>query len=353
MVARSEAVVAEEDGNDAAGSWSLLKRVDDAIFEVEQGFVALSLSLITVMVFLDVVHRRITAPDSKVGQVIAMLFGVRDEATRAWIDGTLATPVGAVGSFLLLLFAYATARRHAGERWPFARIEARVGGRWGGAVVFTVATMLGCLAFAYGMEHLPSRVVYGAIFAVGGVILVLRALRRQERFHAVVHGVVFGGLFASSYALPDGYFWSKKVSLMLLLWVGFLGASICAHEGKHIRIEALAKIAPELSRRYVLALGFLLTALFCAVMAYLGWLYYDGLFLEGAYIGGYIEGTEIPDWLAIVAVPVTFGLTMVRYVAAAISALMGGSYGAQAEEEGLAEARELAADEADAEEAAS
>jgi hypothetical protein len=63
----------------------------------------------------------------------------------------------------------------------------------------------------------------------------------------------------------------------------------------------------------------------------------------GAYqLGGLIEGTEIPDWIATLSVPVGFGVATFRFLGAGVSAFLGGSYGAPAPEEGLEEARQFA-----------
>ena len=130
---------------------------------------------------------------------------------------------------------------------------------------------------------------------------------------------------------PDGYSWSKELSLIMLLWVGFLGASVCAHEGKHIQVGALKRVVPPSMSRYTNAIGYLATAAFCLFMALLGWEYAkEALQLEGRF-----EQTNIPDWVATIAVPAAFAMTMVRYIAATISSMLGGSYGAAPEEEAM------------------
>ena len=129
----------------------------------------------------------------------------------------------------------------------------------------------------------------------------------------------------------DGYSWSKELSLIMLLWVGFLGASVCAHEGKHIQVGALKKVVPPSISRYTEAIGYLATAAFCFFMALLGYEYArEALQLEGRF-----EQTNIPDWVATIAVPAAFAMTMIRYIGAAFSSMLGGSYGAAPEEEAM------------------
>ncbi len=109
----------------------------------------------------------------------------------------------------------------------------------------------------------------------------------------------------------------------MLLWVGFLGASICAHEGKHIKMEAASRVVPEAIEKHVLALGFLVAAFFCAIMSWLGYEYAK----TTMEYGGVYEQTGVPDWFSTIAIPVAFGLTVLRFVGAAVSTWMGGSYG--------------------------
>jgi TRAP-type C4-dicarboxylate transport system permease small subunit len=66
-------------------------------------------------------------------------------------------------------------------------------------------------------------------------------------------------------------------------------------------------------------------------MALLGYKYAN----EALQLAGRFEQTNIPDWVATIAVPAAFAMTTIRYVGAAISAVLGGSYGAAPEEEAL------------------
>ncbi len=136
---------------------------------------------------------------------------------------------------------------------------------------------------------------------------------------------------------PDGYSWSKELSLIMLLWVGFLGASVCAHEGKHIQVGALKKVVPPSMSRFSDAIGYLLTAAFCFFMALLGYEYAS----EAIQLEGRFEQTNIPDWVATIAVPAAFAMTMIRYIGAAFSSILGGSYGAAPEEEAVVAATQV------------
>ena len=56
---------------------------------------------------------------------------------------------------------------------------------------------------------------------------------------------------------------------------------------------------------------------------------------------GRFEQTNVPDWVATIAVPAAFAMTTIRYVSAALSAILGGSYGATSEEEAVLAAAQV------------
>lgn len=353
------------------GFFRWLRVVDDGVFAVEQAIVALALIAITVLMFVNVLARRIQAQDSKVGAVIADLAGVdsiADLETRRWIDANVAPWVTLVGSFALIAFGYYTWQRFVRRRKKLEPARLLQALPMGGVVAVVVVGA--GWAFAYVFTLLESSVIFAGLFgasALGFVAWVIKS-RPQGYVIKAISGLVGGAgvvWFCLSW-FPIGYTWTFKVSLMLLLWVGMLGASVCVHEGKHIRMEALGKLAPEGARRYITALGFLVAALFAGVMAWLGVLYtfepvasndpelpqLVSLFgtryvmgPTGAYgLEGAIEGTDIPDWVGTFSVVIGFGLATFRFFAASVSWAIGGEYGAPAPDEGMEEARAIASE---------
>ena len=334
-----EPVASRPPSTDGDGPFAWLRRLDDAVFAVEQTIVATFLSAMTIMVFLDFVDRRLTAPDSRVGILLARLFGVTDEGTSQWLQHSVAPVVSAVVGLGVLFFGVASARTPRGQK---LRVDATAVGLT--LVAAAMITGLGLLmswhamgtdefGFERRMRVFPSKYFYILLYCLVAVPWAVNLVRkRPQGWVARLVGLgITGGLLAA-FALryfPNEYSWSKEISLIMLLWVGFLGASICAHEGKHIRMEAASRVVPESLERYVAALGFLVAAFFCAVMAYLGWDYL-GTAVE---LGGVYEQSGVPDYFATLAIPLAFGLTVLRFSAAAVSALRGGTYGATVDDD--------------------
>lgn len=316
--------------NPYKGPWGPLRRIDDWIFHVEMGILWTFLGVSAVMVFLDVVYRRLAAPDSKVAELTARIFGI--ESPEAVETLTTIGPIvtGVIG-VCLVYFAFWTAEKHASEGREQSRVK---------PLIETIAACagLGLLAWIMIQPEVESRWFYLLLYVLCAGVWLFKLL--QERTAGWISKLISFVVVTALYLyitfnyFPDGYSWSKEISLIMLLWVGFLGASVCAHEGKHIQVGALKKVVPPSMSRFTDAIGYLLTAAFCFFMALLGYEYAaEAIQLEGRF-----EQTNIPDWVATIAVPAAFAMTMIRYIAAAISSILGGSYGAAPEEEAMAAA---------------
>jgi TRAP-type C4-dicarboxylate transport system permease small subunit len=313
--------------NPYEGKWGPLRRVDDWIFTVEMGILWTFLGVSAVMVFLDVMYRRLAAPDSKVAELTARIFGVESPEAMETLTtvGPIVTGVIGVG---LVYFAFWTAEKHAAEPGEQSRIKPII-------QTLVACAGLGGLGWIMIRPEVESRWFYLLLYALcaGAWLFTLLRERASGWMSKLLAFIVVTAIYVyiTLNYFPDGYSWSKELSLIMLLWVGFLGASVCAHEGKHIQVGALKKLVPPSMSRWGDAIGFLVTAGFCFFMALLGYQYAkEAIMLEGRF-----EQTNVPDWVATIAVPAAFAMTMIRYVGAAFSSILGGSYGAAPEEEAL------------------
>ena len=319
------------------GRFGIIRRIDDWIFNVEMGILWTFLGVSGIMVFLDVMYRRLAAPDSKVAELAARIFGVESPEGMEKLT-TIGPQASAVVGVALVYFAFWTAEQHAAEPGKRSRIK---------PIIETVAACagLGLLGWVMIRPDVESRWFYLLLYSLCAGLWLFNLLRERAEGWAgklVAFFVVTAiYVYITLNYFPDGYSWSKELSLIMLLWVGFLGASVCAHEGKHIQVGALKRVVPPSMARWMDALGFLFTAAFCLFMAMLGYEYAkEALMLEGRF-----EQTNIPDWVATIAVPAAFAMTSIRYVAAAFSSIMGGSYGAAPEDESIAAAAAQASQE--------
>lgn len=120
-------------------------------------------------------------------------------------------------------------------------------------------------------------------------------------------GVAFGVVqFGFVRVLPNGLVWSQTFALALTLWLGLIGASLAAHEGRHLALDVGAKLWPKALAPKMVALGHLVTAAFCLLLLYLGIRstgQHISLWQQTGHAGGTLSGTDIPKWFAAMAIP--------------------------------------------------
>lgn len=273
-----------------------MRAVDETIYTAERMMIAVALIVATATVAIDFGYQQIIRPRGPAAPYIALVV-----------------------AFVILFAACLSAERHA-ER-PF------FGKKYLGAAGIAALGTAGLAGTVFAIVNVPSSTFYLAAFVVAVIAYLVWASSTRGITRADLVGVALVSppvVYFSLHHIPLEYSWSKELAMLLVLWIGFFGASICAKAGAHIRFEALEKLAPTTIRHWVRALGSLVSAVFCAFMAFLGWDYVSTLHELGAVL----EQTQIPDWIQTGAVPIAFALAAVRFFASAISSALGGSYGA-------------------------
>jgi TRAP-type C4-dicarboxylate transport system permease small subunit len=167
-------------------------------------------------------------------------------------------------------------------------------------------------------------------------------------------GLATVGMFVACGWLPEGYSWSQSYALFLLLWSSFLGASIAARNRSHLGVDLMRKVAGPKRLPAFNAVSFTIAALFSGVIAWLGIEYMFGhsssylvpvfevptwlpaswqamlqefplprdaslfnRFLHVVFAPG--EPGELPDWLKVAVIPLSFILITIRFIGHAIA----------------------------------
>lgn len=113
-----------------------------------------------------------------------------------------------------------------------------------------------------------------------------------------------------------GFSWSEPLVRYLVLWVGFIGASLAAREGRHITIE-IFKIRPSATgRRYLDALSQLCAAGVCTAMTWAAVKFVG----DDAQIGTRTF-MDIPTWILETIIPAAFAIMSLRFLLRAVRAL--------------------------------
>jgi TRAP-type C4-dicarboxylate transport system permease small subunit len=129
-----------------------------------------------------------------------------------------------------------------------------------------------------------------------------------------------------THVVPEGLVWSQPAALVTLLWVGFVGASMCTHERRHLRLEVLARRLSPSRLRGIGAVSNGVTALFLlwltlASVRYVGFHWSE--WIETEYRGGLFQGTGVPRWLGFAALPWCFAVMGLRFAGQAVGVARG------------------------------
>jgi C4-dicarboxylate transporter DctQ subunit len=179
----------------------------------------------------------------------------------------------------------------------------------------------------------PARLAWAAV----AVTVCTAALRMRQRTApmAATKTWIQGALMAAGLwvglrvflaVLPNGLVWSQTLGLVLTLWVGIIGASMAARQHRHLALDLGSKLWPRRALPYVQAVGNLLTAVFCLVLAGLAVVslrdhFRDYADTEGA--GGIFPAVAIPKWIAFFGIPIGFVLMAVRFFAQVMDGFRG------------------------------
>jgi TRAP-type C4-dicarboxylate transport system permease small subunit len=133
-------------------------------------------------------------------------------------------------------------------------------------------------------------------------------------------------LRAFLWLLPNGLVWSQTLGLVLMLWVGVVGASMAAHDKRHLSLDLGSKLWPASLLPKVQGLGHLVTGSFCLVLAVLSCVslrdhYRDWSSTAGA--GGTFVALALPKFVAFSIVPVGFCVMGVRFFAQMLESFAG------------------------------
>lgn len=182
-----------------------------------------------------------------------------------------------------------------------------------------VVGALAGIAAAVGVSGFLGAQIPGFIGLVLGAVVIIDFTGTSVA--SLLGGLVGGGLLLWYFLAKAGpqYDWTSGLTAILLLYVGFLGASMATHDGRHITVDAVRKIFKSHYFHLYNAIGDTVTLLFTGFLGVMAVRY-----LIHMKVGGdYHAPSDLSAWIAVV--PIGFGFTMmvVRFsirIAAAVGA---------------------------------
>lgn len=302
----------QTDSQPAGGIATLVRRVSDAVYFFERGVVTAALLLLAVVYFYDIVSVEIAASDHAFDRLIYRFAGYDqynrpDEAFRSTVKGLYSPLLLSVLTFglgYLAVYAVDTKRRFG---FP---------ARLGLSAAFVVAAYGVLQAIAY----LPSVWLSGATLLAAVVIYGLRAHRGGFLLGyalAWIPGAVcFGWLMLN---ITPGYSWGQDLGKLLIMVVGFVGASMATREKKHIEIDFIRKIIPDNKRSYYNAFSHLITIIFCCIVLALAVAY----LVEEHESGSRLSSIPIRGSWIVFPIPYAMFMMVLRFSVRFVSALRG------------------------------
>jgi TRAP-type C4-dicarboxylate transport system permease small subunit len=297
-----------------------LGRLDRLIYGIEQGIITGALLVMTMTYFLQIVHREMHAEINAFDKLILQMRGYATISAAQSSDGVIAsttglyTPMmlGCIGFIMGLLALRTRARSSLSEGEVYAP------GPWWRRCVAALALVVVTYAGLWMVEVVPARWVC-LLGLVGMVICAVRIGVRHRAWLGVTSALLGGGLIGMFFlfGVEEGYIWASEFSNLMLMYVGFLGASMATRDARHIQVDAVRKnISPGLLPLYN-AISGLVTLFFCGLLLILT-VYYMG---ERITAGSRLEATELPEVLMSLPVGVSLLLMELRFLARAIKDL--------------------------------
>ncbi len=114
------------------------------------------------------------------------------------------------------------------------------------------------------------------------------------------------------YALGASTIWQTEFVIYAIVAATFLGSPQVLIERGHVGVDLLPNALAPRGRRWLEALGGVLSLLFCSVLAWSGWHYF-----HEAWAGGWKTETvwALPLWIPLLPLPLGIGLLSLQYIA--------------------------------------
>ena len=105
-----------------------------------------------------------------------------------------------------------------------------------------------------------------------------------------------------------GLDWGDSLLRNLVLWIGFIGATLATREGKHINIDVISRWLPSLGKNVVTLITHLFSFSICCLLTYAAL-----KFIKNEVQMGNRTFLNIPAWIPELILPMTFGLMTFRF----------------------------------------
>jgi TRAP-type C4-dicarboxylate transport system permease small subunit len=297
---------------------NLFAKLDRFIFSIEALIVSICAVVMTVSVCLDILYRSLKSVQTEPSLSILSVFGLFKndyQSDRAALLPILIAIIGIFGLGYAIKAAMTRQSALAQDQGNQHQHHFLENSKWG------LISLIGFYALSLFVLHTPSYLVCSILWVLILGAITIKDFQDQRIPQAVVKAIFLVVGLWITWKIPQDYIWSQELSLILLSWVAFLGASMSTFEKKHIQLGALAGALPKSIQPYSYALGLLVTALFCA---YVDYLVFKGIFgANGSFFNGEQRpATQIPAYFILLSAGFAFMLMTLRFFYYGIEAII-------------------------------
>lgn len=233
----------------------LLRKVDKKIYQIERAFVGYLFLAMSVVVFVDVLHRVFSREPGRLSVFFAHLAGIHHPEQ---FEVFLSPLITVTTTLLVSYFAIKTHNKNKKN-------------------VIT-------------KKQLLLKSIFAAIVAIG----FTQGFIRVD---------------------PQGVIWAPYFGLICLLWVGFIGASMATHTNQHLLLEMGEKLWPQKFLPAVRTFAHIVVGIFVLTIAYLGMLsviehLHDW---QSGPQAGLIPSIDWPKWVVYLVIPYSFLMMTLRF----------------------------------------
>lgn len=105
-----------------------------------------------------------------------------------------------------------------------------------------------------------------------------------------------------------GIAWGDSLVRYLVVWVGFIGATLATRESKHIKIDVFSRWLPGIGSNINQFIIHLFSCFICGLLTYAA-----VKFVRNEYRMGDVDFLNLPIWLFQIVIPAACGLMTLRY----------------------------------------
>lgn len=106
-----------------------------------------------------------------------------------------------------------------------------------------------------------------------------------------------------------GFVWADELIKLMVLWLAMIGSIAACRDNRHIRIDALSHILPQIAVEITRVIVDVFAAIVCGVIALQAWRY---LQVEIEYQDTVL--VNLPAWIAHIVLPAAFFLISFRFL---------------------------------------